>query len=144
MREIFNFLNFRKKRTSRNLARWSCRPQKCANMIPSSILSFMKFCVAQTLCRMWLHVLYGMRSSGLIPDNPRIVINKYTQHLMYIAERAIINWYPDWIHHSIYTSQVIYIMYCTMLSTDRDLEGRRWLHVEVGNRNHIREMILHF
>ena len=25
-------------------------------------------------------------------------------------------------------------MYCIMLSMDRDLEGRRWLHVEVGRQ----------
>ena len=80
----------------------------------------------------------AIRASGLIPVNPRIVINKYTQLLMYIAEQAIIYWYPDWIHHSIYTSQVIYIMYCTMLSMDRDLEGRRWLHVEVGRQESYR------
>ena len=80
----------------------------------------------------------AMRASGLIPVSPRIVINKYTQLPMYIVEQAIIYCYPDWIHHSIYTSQVIYIMYCTILSTDRDLEGRRWLHMEVGRQESYR------
>ena len=38
-------------------------------------------CVLSMSC-----VLHGMRASGLIPVNPRIVMNKYTQLLMYIAE----------------------------------------------------------
>ena len=60
------------------------------------------------------HVLYGMRASGLIPVNPRIVINKYTQLQCILQEERSTSYILTSIHHSIYTSQVRYTMFCNI------------------------------
>ena len=57
--------------------------------IYNQIFFITKSCVSGLSRFKNIYEMDAMRASGLIPVNPRIVINKYTQLLMYIAEGAI-------------------------------------------------------
>jgi hypothetical protein len=73
----------------------------------------------------------AIRASGLIPDIPHTVIIKILNFQSVLKDKRSITDDLAGFITAIYTSQIVYIMYCTIQSMNRDLVG---LHVEVGRQ----------